>query len=120
MQNGIVDLPSRYSVPETLAAVLKGEVDLEPVPAPARPMVERCLREDPRRRWQAIGDARIAIEEALAGSATGTQVPKKSPTRLRLMWAAAGAIAVLIAWITVSFQAIRAAVANPAKALRSE
>ena len=41
----------------------------------------------------------------------------------RLPWwifASAGLAAVLIAFITVSFQAIRAATANPAKALRSE
>jgi putative ABC transport system permease protein len=36
------------------------------------------------------------------------------------LFPAAGVIAVLIAWITVSFQAIRAAVANPAKSLRTE
>jgi len=31
-----------------------------------------------------------------------------------------GLIAVAIAWLTVSFQAMRAAVTNPVKALRSE
>jgi putative ABC transport system permease protein len=43
--------------------------------------------------------------------------------RVQIGWwlfPAAGVIAVLIAWITVSFQAIRAAVANPAKSLRTE
>ncbi len=36
------------------------------------------------------------------------------------MFAAAGAAAVLIAFLTVSFQSVRAALANPAKSLRSE
>jgi dipeptidyl aminopeptidase/acylaminoacyl peptidase len=85
----------RESVPETLAAVLEGKVDLERIPAPARavalPVIERCVRDDPRRRWQSIGDARIAIEEALAGS--GLDIPKKPALALRLLWAAAGALA---------------------------
>ena len=77
------------TVPETLAAVLKAETDLERVPAVARPIVERCLRRDPRRRWQSIGDARIAIEEALSGPA---DVPAEPHTRRsrRLLWTAAG------------------------------
>jgi putative ABC transport system permease protein len=33
---------------------------------------------------------------------------------------AAGLLAVLIAWLTVSFQAIKAALANPTKSLRAE
>jgi ABC-type antimicrobial peptide transport system permease subunit len=43
--------------------------------------------------------------------------------RINISWwlfAIAGVLALLIALITVSFQAIRAAVANPVKALRSE
>jgi len=36
------------------------------------------------------------------------------------MFALAGVIAVLIALITVSFQAIKAAIANPVKSLRTE
>jgi putative ABC transport system permease protein len=43
--------------------------------------------------------------------------------RITISWwmiAAAGLIAVVIALVTVSFQAIKAAVANPAKSLRTE
>jgi serine/threonine protein kinase len=89
------------TVPETLAAVLKAETDLESVPAVARPIVERCLRRDPRRRWQSIGDARIAIEEALAGS---PDVPAEGKTRWpqRLLWAAAGLVTAAAVFIPVA------------------
>ncbi|HXB95142.1 MAG TPA: hypothetical protein VNU70_08290, partial [Puia sp.] len=43
--------------------------------------------------------------------------------RTRISWwifAAAGTAAVLIAFVTISFQCIRAAIANPVNALRSE
>jgi len=45
------------------------------------------------------------------------------PYRISLSWwmfAGAGMLVVLIALVTVSFQAIKAAVANPAKSLRTE
>jgi hypothetical protein len=37
------------------------EPDQSALPARARYVVERCLRQDPRKRWQAIGDVRIAL-----------------------------------------------------------
>jgi putative ABC transport system permease protein len=43
--------------------------------------------------------------------------------RINISWwvfAVAGSLALLIALITVSFQAIKAAIANPVKSLRSE
>jgi len=43
--------------------------------------------------------------------------------RMQISWwifAYAGAVALLIAALTVSFQAVKAAVANPVKSLRSE
>ena len=43
--------------------------------------------------------------------------------RISIGWwvfAAAGAVAILIALITVSFQAVKAALANPVKSLRTE
>jgi hypothetical protein len=36
------------------------------------------------------------------------------------IFVAAGVLALLIAWVTIGFQAVRAALANPVKSLRSE
>ncbi|HLJ44888.1 MAG TPA: protein kinase [Bryobacteraceae bacterium] len=56
------------TVSETLAAVIKDEPDLTGLPsrtpASVRRLLARCLEKDPRRRLQAIGEARIAIENA--------------------------------------------------------
>jgi serine/threonine-protein kinase len=58
---------------ETLASVLKTEPDWDGLPAgtPAsvRRLLRRCLEKDPRRRMQAIGEARITLEDVLAGVA---------------------------------------------------
>jgi serine/threonine-protein kinase len=59
------------TVPETLAAVLMKEpaLDALPVATPSavRKLLRRCLERDVRRRLRDIGDARIALEEMLAG-----------------------------------------------------
>ncbi len=56
---------------EILAAVLKTEPEWRALPSSVPPrvagMLRRCLEKDLRRRLQAIGEARIAIEDALAG-----------------------------------------------------
>jgi len=58
------------SVPETLAGVLKGEIDLarlpEETPWTIRRLLTRCLERNPKQRLRDIGEARIAIEETLA------------------------------------------------------
>ena len=58
------------TAPETLARVIEREPDLDAVPAatPAsiRSLLQRCLTKDPRNRLQAIGEARIAIDRAMA------------------------------------------------------
>jgi serine/threonine protein kinase/Tol biopolymer transport system component len=55
------------TVSHVLASVLKDEVDLdalpEETPARLRELIERCLRKKPKQRLQAIGDARILLEE---------------------------------------------------------
>jgi len=66
----------RSSVWQTVAAVLEQGPDAERLsgatPARVRRLVERCLRRDPRRRYQHVGDARIEIEEAIVeGDSSG-------------------------------------------------
>jgi Protein kinase domain/WD40-like Beta Propeller Repeat len=70
------------SVSETVAGVLEREPDWACLPTAISPTVrtylERCLHKDPRRRVQAIGDVRLALEgafETVALTATSTPVP---------------------------------------------
>jgi serine/threonine-protein kinase len=79
---------------DILAAVIATEPSLEGLPADLRPIVEKCLRKDSRKRWQSIGDVRLALEErgttvAVYGAAT--------PSRLQF------GIAVWTAIITAAF-----------------
>jgi eukaryotic-like serine/threonine-protein kinase len=59
------------TVADTLANVLTKEPPLDQLPAATPPgirrLVARCLQKDIRKRLQAIGDARIEIDESLAG-----------------------------------------------------
>jgi Tol biopolymer transport system component len=60
------------SISDTLASVLKLEPDHDAlpreVPSRVRRLLARCLEKSPRRRLQAIGEARIALEECIAGA----------------------------------------------------
>lgn len=79
------------TISDTLAAVLTRELDLDAIPERIRPALERCLRKDPRRRWRAIGDVRMALEEGIAGPAAQTA---PAPERRRAMpWVAAAVMA---------------------------
>jgi serine/threonine-protein kinase len=91
---------------ETLASVLKSEPEWGALPAGTptgvRRLLRRCLDKDARRRVQAIGEARIAIEDALGGVREET-VPVGSaapfwPRALPLAAAAALAGAGLMLW----------------------
>ncbi|HEV2492282.1 MAG TPA: protein kinase [Terriglobia bacterium] len=70
------------STTDTLAAVIKSEPDWDElprdIPASIRRLIERCLTKDPKRRLQAIGEARIAIEDYLANPVAGK--PAAAPT----------------------------------------
>jgi Tol biopolymer transport system component len=65
------------TAPETLARIIEREPDLDALPASTplsvRSLLQRCLTKDPRTRLQAIGEARIAIDRAMAqpGSSAG-------------------------------------------------
>jgi len=98
------------TVSDILASVIKSEPDWSALPADTPPaiqkLVRRCLQKDLRQRLQAIGEARIAIEETLSGegaaaeaAVSGGRAPENQHTsRLRraLPWAL-GAIAILLA-----------------------
>ncbi len=57
------------TISETLASVLKTEPDWSALPVTTPPdlrrLLRRCLEKDPKRRLQAIGDARVQIEDLL-------------------------------------------------------
>ncbi len=60
------------TVTDILAAVVRAEPDWRRLPANTPPSIRsvivRCLKKDPRQRLQAIGDARVSIEEYLSGA----------------------------------------------------
>ncbi|MEE8502232.1 MAG: protein kinase [Kiloniellales bacterium] len=101
------------TISDTLAAVLRAEVDWEAVPAgtPAsiRKLLRRCLTRDRKQRLQAIGEARIALEEQLADPAGSSVVmaapalPVQPAWQRALPWALAGvlALALLLAGISL-------------------
>jgi Tol biopolymer transport system component len=67
---------------EVLAAVIKDEPDWASLPsaspAALRKLLRRCLEKRPRRRLRDIGDARVEIEDAIAGSSDAA--PGSSPS----------------------------------------
>ena len=98
---------------DTLASVLARDPDWhklpETTPRPIRRLIERCLEKDLRRRLQAIGEARLVIEEYLADpdAAESEDAGKATETtgwRRVLPWAAlavaAGAVALaILGWL---------------------
>jgi serine/threonine-protein kinase len=84
---------SGQSVSDTLAEVLKGDLDLSAAPMAVRLVVERCLRREPQRRWQAIGDARIALEEGPPIAAA--PAPVAAMRRSAIPWITVAALAVI-------------------------
>ena len=92
------------TVSDILVGILGKEPDLSALPAQARYVVERCLRHDLRKRWQAIGDVRIALEEGVPEASSPE--PAMDAERKLLPWAVAGALLLVAAG--ASFMAWRA------------
>src|SRR5262249_3463668 len=72
-----------------------------------RPLIESCLRKDPKRRLQSIGDARVQIEDLLSGAilpagaarSSATVAPKHVLKSIAAMAAIAGAaVAAILTW----------------------
>ncbi len=78
------------SVSDTLAGVLKSEIDLGKLPpatpAAVRRLLRSCLERNPKNRLRDIGDARIALEELARGvdesPATPVAAPSSSTARI--------------------------------------
>jgi serine/threonine-protein kinase len=87
------------TISDTLASVLKSTPDWRAVPASLPPQLHAllrwCLEKEPKRRLQAIGDARVQIERLMAGEADATSAKQTAtPAWLRaLPWAMAAAFA---------------------------
>jgi len=97
------------TISHVLAAVLKDAPDFSLLPAgtPARivDLLRRCLRKKPRERLQAIGDARIVIEEVLADPRGDEPQPTSPAQGSKLPWVVAGsgvaaALIVGMLWLT--------------------
>jgi Tol biopolymer transport system component len=78
------------TITDTLAAVVRGEPDWERLPQKMprriREMLHRCLTKDPKQRLQAIGEARIVLEGAIAGSPEEIVSPAGSATEPQTLW----------------------------------
>jgi serine/threonine-protein kinase len=89
------------SVSETIAAVLTAEPDLSELPVNTPPkvrrLIERCLRKDPQSRLRDIGDARVVVEESLAGREWENAASELQPTgRQASVWTWVGVAAALV------------------------
>ena len=94
------------TISDTLAGVLREPIDLGTLPpgtpARVRQLIARCLERDPKRRLRDIGEARIAIDDAIAdprpaaaaGSAAAAS-PRWSPIAA---WTLAAVLAGSLAW----------------------
>ena len=96
-------------VTETLAAVIRAEPDWRLLP-PATPrrveaLVRRCLKKGERQRLQAIGDARIELDEILSGEAEPqtTKAPAQGPRWKTWVAGSLAGIAVAVTtWLVTS------------------
>jgi eukaryotic-like serine/threonine-protein kinase len=82
---------SGESASDTIAEIIKSDPEWSLLPAdtpkPIRTLIQRCLKKDLRQRLQAIGEARIVIEEVLAGKEPADTAENESA---RALMAAAG------------------------------
>ena len=83
------------TVSDTIAAILEREPEWnalpDTTPAAVRRLLQRCLEKDPRHRVRDIGDARIELDDALQGRATGVPVARRA-RRERMAWISLAAV----------------------------
>jgi Tol biopolymer transport system component len=92
------------SVTDTLAAVIRGEIDWTKLPAATpvrvRVLLQRCLQKDPKQRLRDIGDARISLDEVLSGAPDAAPpvvaIAAAVPAAQWKLWLVAGVIGALV------------------------
>ena len=101
------------TIPETLAHVMTRAADLETLPATTprrlRDLIARCLEKDPKKRLRDIGEARIVLDEVIAGTPDAAfRTPPLTATRSMsaaaraLPWALAATLAVVAGTLLMS------------------
>ena len=88
------------TIGDVLAAVIREEPDLKAVPPAVRGLIARCLQKDPKRRLQAIGEARLMLDEGALGETAAGRGPLKT-LKPALMWGAMGALAMALAALAI-------------------
>jgi len=94
------------SITDTLAAVVRAEPDWSQLPgttpAAVLELLQRCLKKDARRRLQAVGDARVTLEEVMSGvqGEISVAVRRSKQSPLWLAWGVAALLFVSLAAIT--------------------
>jgi serine/threonine-protein kinase len=94
------------TVAETLASVLRAEIDLTHLPIDTPPgirrLIRRCLQRDPKQRLRDIGDARIELDAADDASPPAVLRGLAPARRSWLPWIAAGALAIVAGGFAVA------------------
>ncbi len=98
------------TVADTLAAVLKNEPDWSQLPketpARVRVLLQRCLQKDPKQRLRDIGDARISLDEVIAGApepSPSAAVTPSSGFRRRAFFSVVGTAGLIIVGLAAYF-----------------
>jgi serine/threonine protein kinase/Tol biopolymer transport system component len=84
------------TVTDVLASVVRQDPDLKRVPEKVRPLLQRCLEKDPKRRLRDAGDAMLLLDTAPATTAAA----KTSKTPLLAIGSVAALLALALAGVS--------------------
>ena len=92
------------TVSDTLAAVLRQDIEWSRLPAATPPslvtLLRRCLERDPKKRLRDIGDARFALDEAERPAAAPVIANARPDARLAWIVAAVATLALVVVMAT--------------------
>jgi len=97
------------TVTDVLASVVRQDPDLKRVPEKVRPLLQRCLEKDPKRRLRDAGDAMLLLDMAPAAAVAATT--SKAPLL------AIGSLAALLAFALAGLSYVHFREAPPAAEL---